>query len=42
MGLQRALQGLAWSGAGLLVAAFLMGYAAPYLPPARRRMPGTG
>ncbi|MCS3671185.1 endonuclease/exonuclease/phosphatase family metal-dependent hydrolase [Salinibacter ruber] len=35
MGLQRALQGLAWSGAGLLVAAFLMGYAAPYLPPAR-------
>ncbi|MCS3753346.1 endonuclease/exonuclease/phosphatase family protein [Salinibacter ruber] len=35
MGLQRVLQGLAWSGAGLLVAAFLMGYAAPYLPPAR-------
>ncbi len=35
MGLQRVLRGLAWSGAGLLVAVFLMGYAAPHLPPAR-------
>ncbi|WP_263810582.1 hypothetical protein [Salinibacter pepae] len=35
MGVRRVLQGLAWSGAGLLVAAFLIGYAAPYLPPAR-------
>ena len=35
MGLQRVLRGLAWSGAGLLVAAFLIGYAAPHLPPAR-------
>lgn len=35
MGLRRALQILSWSGAGLLVTAFLVGYAAPYLPPAR-------
>jgi len=35
IGLRRILQILAWSGAGLLVAVFLAGYAAPYLPPAR-------
>ncbi len=35
MGLRRVLRSLAWSGAGLLVTAFLIGYAAPYLPPAR-------
>jgi len=34
MGLRRVLWALAWGGAGLLVAAFLVGYAAPYLPPA--------
>jgi len=35
MGLRRVLQILAWGAAGLLVAAFLIGYAAPHLPPAR-------
>ena len=34
MGLRRVLWALAWGGAGLLVAAFLVGYAAPHLPPA--------
>lgn len=33
MGLRRVLRFLAWSGAGLLVSAFLLGYAAPHLPP---------
>ncbi len=34
MGLQRALQGLAWSGAGLSAASLLLGYAGACLPPA--------
>ena len=34
IGLRRILRGLVWSGVGLLVAVFLAGYAAPYLPPA--------
>jgi endonuclease/exonuclease/phosphatase family metal-dependent hydrolase len=33
--LRRILWTLGWGGAGLLVLAFLLGYAAPYLPPAR-------
>lgn len=33
--LRRILWGLGWSAAALLIAAFLLGYAAPYLPPAR-------